>query len=141
LRKKLGLNLREFAKRCGCTASYVSRLEVGSRKNPSPEFVDSVMTAFGVSRNWLEYGHAPIMFDKKDRDPAVWEKLRKFQAEEVERGAQFFNKEFKEFAARCPFDNQTLLRVIESVKNNDGQAATARFLTDVLTFRLSSSAG
>jgi transcriptional regulator with XRE-family HTH domain len=52
----LRMSMSEFARRCGYTPSYISRLEGATRANPSIEFVESLIKAFAANREWLFYG-------------------------------------------------------------------------------------
>lgn len=61
LRRAIGLTLAEFAKRCGYGRSYLSRIESASRTSPSSQFVSKLAEEFGVSQNWLLFGHPPLL--------------------------------------------------------------------------------
>lgn len=56
VREKLGLSGAAFAKTVGCDRSYVFRLEQGSAANPSLNFIEAVVSKFGVDREWLVGG-------------------------------------------------------------------------------------
>jgi transcriptional regulator with XRE-family HTH domain len=61
LREEKGVGVNEFARIVGFAPSYISRLESGSRSNPSMKFLDKLTECFGVNRLWLLYGQKPIM--------------------------------------------------------------------------------
>ncbi len=56
LREKLGLSISEFARSCGFSPGYLSRLEAGKRTKPSAEFQDALLVRFNVDRFWLLTG-------------------------------------------------------------------------------------
>lgn len=62
LREQSGLGMNEFARRVGYAPSYISRLENGSRKNPSMKFLEELTAHFGVNRMWLLYGEKPLQY-------------------------------------------------------------------------------
>lgn len=66
VRRYLGLTMADFAGRLGYNKSYISRLERGISKRPSPKFIQSVCTTWLVSRGWMETG---------DGDPFLEETL------------------------------------------------------------------
>ena len=56
IRESLGLSVQQFAKKCGYTPGYISRLERGERENYSWKFVEALLVNFAVDRGWIELG-------------------------------------------------------------------------------------
>jgi transcriptional regulator with XRE-family HTH domain len=143
LRNKLGLSLGKFADECGFTSSYLSRLEGGSRSNPSFKFLESVSSSFGVSQKWLELGEPPIMIEIEGRDLQRTINLRELEIEEMEKFQRFRRKNLAQIAAFFPPCNKQLLERIESLKSkgvkSKEDSILARTLTEVLIERLSLS--
>lgn len=52
----LGIRQGEFAGRIGFSQSYVSMILRQKKKNPSQRFYESVVSAFQVNLDWLQYG-------------------------------------------------------------------------------------
>lgn len=46
-RKQLDMSMHELARRTNLTASYISNLESGNRKNPSKEKMERIANALG----------------------------------------------------------------------------------------------
>jgi len=64
LREGMGLSLEAFGAEIGYDKSYLSRLESGLSKNPSPKFIEAVCSKFMVFRDWLLTGIGqPVLED------------------------------------------------------------------------------
>jgi len=84
LRKSLGLNQQEFAKRIGIARGYLSELESG--KKPAPDRILKLIShTFGVSYEWLKYGKGE-MWEKGGEEVPVWlrEKLKTMGSKDIE---------------------------------------------------------
>lgn len=53
-----GISLRALAARAGVDKGYLSRLESGTAKNPSPDMIRTLAEALGVSVASITYPHA-----------------------------------------------------------------------------------
>ncbi len=60
LRSQTDLTQEEFARKCGVSKGYISRLEGEKRANPSDDFLRRCSDAFQVSLDWLERGHGDL---------------------------------------------------------------------------------
>ena len=67
-REKLGLTQEELADASGLRQSIISRLERGTRKNPSADTVRRLATTLGVTADWLIGMHEP---DEMEQTPAA----------------------------------------------------------------------
>ena len=69
IRKKMGLNMEQFANRLGVTTSTVSMIESGKR-NPSSPTIKAICREFHVNEEWLTNGEGEMFtsnrFDKLD---------------------------------------------------------------------------
>lgn len=69
IRKKMGLNMEQFANRLGVTTSTVSMIESGKR-NPSSPTIKAICREFHVNEEWLTNGEGEMLvsnrFDKLD---------------------------------------------------------------------------
>jgi transcriptional regulator with XRE-family HTH domain len=52
-RKRMGLSLREVERRVGISNGYLSLLESGSARKPSPEYLAKLATLYGASYELL----------------------------------------------------------------------------------------
>ena len=143
LRRRLGRGVNAFASCCGLTPSYVSRIESGSRSNPSIATVDKIMAAFPVTRRWLTTGEPPILVPLDYRptfeDDTV-KKLMEMENEEHERRRSMFQAEARKVASNLSVDTASLAKMIEETKEgaaNDELTRMRRdFLVDILTARM-----
>lgn len=62
LRSHLDISQKEFAKRCGVTASFISELEKGKTK-PSFDLLIKFCGLFDVSPNWLILGKGKMFLE------------------------------------------------------------------------------
>ena len=69
IRKKMGLNMEQFANRLGVTTSTVSMIESGKR-NPSSPTIKAICREFHVNEEWLTNGEGEMFtsnrYDKLD---------------------------------------------------------------------------
>lgn len=69
IRKKMGLNMEQFANRLGVTTSTVSMIESGKR-NPSSPTIKAICREFHVNEEWLTNGKGEMFtsnrYDKLD---------------------------------------------------------------------------
>jgi transcriptional regulator with XRE-family HTH domain len=143
LRKRCDFGLKEFAARCGMTPSYLSRIESGSRTNPSVSTIDKLMTAFPVMKFWLTHGDPPILVPQEYRrasDERIVRILTEMEKEELVRRREYRQDQIQKMARNQDFSTPALVRMIESQKEaslTDSKARAARDLfTDILTARL-----
>jgi transcriptional regulator with XRE-family HTH domain len=145
LRTALGFGVKEFSKRCGVTVSYISRIEGGSRSNPSHKVVDSIVKAFPVMHVWLVYGRGPILEPKQHRrlgfDPKEVGILEKLERKERENLLTNQGKSIRELVDTLRLSNKDLVDLIEASKSADAGSSmgdgVARMLTEALVQRLS----
>jgi transcriptional regulator with XRE-family HTH domain len=125
LRNRLGLSQEEFSARCGMTKSYVSRIEGGSRFNPSYQIIERVMKAFPVNRNWVEFGWPPILgfpaFAQNLRDEEI-AKVKALEAEEEKKAASAWQSTVQKIAVETHYTADALFKIAESMKD---KAATS----------------
>lgn len=68
LRKKLGLNQKDFGKRCGIAQGHLTNLETG-RREVTEKTIKVICLEYGVNENWLRTGRGEIFVaDKSDID-------------------------------------------------------------------------
>jgi transcriptional regulator with XRE-family HTH domain len=143
LRKNLGMGLREFAARCGCSPSYISKLEGGSRTNLSPDLEEGLMKAFGVSRDWISLGFPPVLklpnpFPEPEK--RFVNILKRMDAEEITKASRDRNSRLGFLVENMKLTNRDLAELIESTRvkaeQNDALRENVAILTKILTDRL-----
>ena len=66
LRKKLGLNQRDFSQLLALSGGYIAGIEINIRK-VNERLIKLIVSQFGVKEDWLRLGKGE-MFDKKKTD-------------------------------------------------------------------------
>jgi len=64
LRRKLGLNQRDFSTLLSLSGGYISGIEVNLRK-VNDRIIKLIISEFGVNEDWLRLGNGDIFTEKK----------------------------------------------------------------------------
>jgi len=70
LRKKLGLNQRDFSTLLSLSSGYIAGIEVNLRK-VNDRIIKLIISQFGVNEEWLRSGNGEIFIKKKTDEKAV----------------------------------------------------------------------
>jgi len=70
LRKKLGLNQREFSRLLSLSGGYIAGVEVNLR-NVNDRLIKLIVSQFGVNEEWLRFGNGEMFRKKKTDEKAV----------------------------------------------------------------------
>jgi len=70
LRKKLGLNQRDFSILLSLSSGYIAGIEVNLRK-VNDRIIKLIISQFGVNEEWLRSGNGEIFIKKKTDEKAV----------------------------------------------------------------------
>jgi transcriptional regulator with XRE-family HTH domain len=70
LRKKLGLNQRDFSKLLSLSGGYIAGIEVNLRK-VNDRVIKLIISEFGVNEDWLRLGKGNIFTEIKTNEKAV----------------------------------------------------------------------
>src|SRR5690625_1426802 len=84
LREVQNISLHEMARLTGITRQYISRLERGLRKNPSPDVVKKVSEALGVEPDYLMYLAGHYSYRTKIAELQAENKLLKYKVSKFE---------------------------------------------------------
>jgi len=82
----LNIKQSDFAQRIQFAQSYVSMVLSGSKKNPSPRFINAICNEFCINPEWLKSGKGDIyVLPGLTLSPEKTEILAKFQLLPVEK--------------------------------------------------------
>lgn len=90
-REHYNISQRDFAKRCGCSYQYISKLERGEITDPSKKMLTKIATGMGMDINTLfalidDYGTVPgtnRVSGLSETIRRIAEKMREFTADEL----------------------------------------------------------
>ena len=70
LRKKLGLNQRDFSQLLALSGGYIAGIEINMR-NVNDRLIRLIVSQFGVNEEWLRFGKNEMFTKKKTDEKAV----------------------------------------------------------------------
>ena len=70
LRKKIGLNQRDFCKRLALSTGYIAGVEINSRK-VNDRIIKLIIAEFKVNEEWLRYGNGEMFIEEKSNEKAA----------------------------------------------------------------------
>jgi len=70
LRKKIGLNQRDFCKMLSLSTGYIAGIEVNSRK-VNDRLIKLIIAEFKVNEEWLRYGNGEVFIEEKNNEKAA----------------------------------------------------------------------
>jgi len=70
LRKKLGLNQRDFSTLISLSSGYIAGIEVNLRK-VNDRVIKLVVSEYGVNEDWLRFGKGDIFTERKINEKAA----------------------------------------------------------------------
>ena len=70
LRKKIGLNQRDFCKMLSLSTGYIAAIEVNSRK-VNDRIIKLIIGEFKVNEEWLRYGNGEMFREEPSNEKAA----------------------------------------------------------------------
>jgi len=70
LRKKLGINQRDFSLLLSLSSGYIAGIEVNLRK-VNDRIIKLIISEFGVNEEWLRFGNGEIFKERKTNEKAA----------------------------------------------------------------------
>jgi len=70
LRKKLGLNQRDFSELLSLSGGYIAGVEVNLRK-VNDRLIKLIISEFGVNEDWLRFGNGEMFAKNKNNEKAA----------------------------------------------------------------------
>jgi transcriptional regulator with XRE-family HTH domain len=70
LRKKIGLNQRDFSKMLSLSSGYIAGVEINSRK-VNDRLIKLIIAEFRVNEEWLRFGNGEVFIEEKSNEKAA----------------------------------------------------------------------
>jgi len=70
LRKKIGLNQRDFCKMLALSSGYIAGVEINSRE-VNDRLIKLIISEFRVNEEWLRYGNGEMFIEEKSDEKAA----------------------------------------------------------------------
>jgi transcriptional regulator with XRE-family HTH domain len=70
LRKKIGLNQRDFSNLLSLSSGYISGVEINSRE-VNDRLIKLIIAEFKVNEEWLRYGNGEMFIEEKSNEKAA----------------------------------------------------------------------
>ena len=70
LRKKIGLNQRDFSKMLSLSSGYISGVEINSRE-VNDRLIKLIIAEFKVNEEWLRYGNGEMFREEPSNEKAA----------------------------------------------------------------------